>query len=300
MGRLGTRSRVGEVDVRPVIPGSRCGDQPSRAFQDWNTVARLERPGTWTRRVVVNLARDQARHLAVQRRRPPSWRAGRAATGRSTTPGTTASSGLRWPRFRTASERRSGSATSAIDRFARSRRRWAYAPGRSRRRSIGRARRCVNCCRRTSDERHRSERSDRRTRCRLRRTAGRQFWSPRHRNRSGGCSSGLGIDGGRSRPCEERPLDRDGGGCRAGHRRNGRTRRQRRDEVARRERSGTDADGRAEHHGTAEHRGADDGASDHRTACEHHADRAASAKAPAWLVSPSSPLRCRARTPVGP
>ena len=58
-----------------------CGDRETgrdlaqealaRTYKEWARVSRLERPGAWTRRVVVNLARDQARHRAVQRRRLP-------------------------------------------------------------------------------------------------------------------------------------------------------------------------------------------------------------------------------------
>lgn len=42
-----------------------------RAYRRWDEVARLDRPGAWVRRVIVNLARDHARHRAVQRRRLP-------------------------------------------------------------------------------------------------------------------------------------------------------------------------------------------------------------------------------------
>lgn len=42
-----------------------------RAYHRWDEVAHLERPGAWVRRVLVNLARDHARHRAVQRRRLP-------------------------------------------------------------------------------------------------------------------------------------------------------------------------------------------------------------------------------------
>jgi RNA polymerase sigma-70 factor, ECF subfamily len=42
-----------------------------RSYEHWDKIARLERPGAWTRRVVVNLARDHARHRAVRRRRLP-------------------------------------------------------------------------------------------------------------------------------------------------------------------------------------------------------------------------------------
>ena len=43
-----------------------------RTFEDWERVSRLERPGGWARRVVVNLAHDHARRLAVRRRRASS------------------------------------------------------------------------------------------------------------------------------------------------------------------------------------------------------------------------------------
>lgn len=56
-----------------------CGDRESgrdvaqealaRAYREWDRVSRLERPGGWTRRVVVNLAHDHGRHLAVRHRR---------------------------------------------------------------------------------------------------------------------------------------------------------------------------------------------------------------------------------------
>jgi RNA polymerase sigma-70 factor (ECF subfamily) len=56
-----------------------CGDRETgrdvaqealaRTYQEWDRVSRLERPGGWTRRVVVNLAHDHGRHLAVRRRR---------------------------------------------------------------------------------------------------------------------------------------------------------------------------------------------------------------------------------------
>lgn len=42
-----------------------------RTYADWGSVVRLERPGSWSRRVVVNLTRDHGRHRAVQRRRLP-------------------------------------------------------------------------------------------------------------------------------------------------------------------------------------------------------------------------------------
>ena len=42
-----------------------------RTYSDWDRVAQLESPGGWSRRVVVNLARDHGRHRAVQRRRLP-------------------------------------------------------------------------------------------------------------------------------------------------------------------------------------------------------------------------------------
>jgi RNA polymerase sigma-70 factor (ECF subfamily) len=58
-----------------------CGDRESgrdvaqealtRTYREWDRVSRLERPGGWTRRVVVNLAHDHGRHLAVRRRRLP-------------------------------------------------------------------------------------------------------------------------------------------------------------------------------------------------------------------------------------
>ena len=58
-----------------------CGDREtgcdiaqealSRAYADWDRVARLERPGAWARRVVVNMTRDVGRHRAVARRRLP-------------------------------------------------------------------------------------------------------------------------------------------------------------------------------------------------------------------------------------
>lgn len=58
-----------------------CGDRETgrdlaqealvRAYTNWDTVVRLERPGAWARRVVVNLARDHGRHRAVRRRRLP-------------------------------------------------------------------------------------------------------------------------------------------------------------------------------------------------------------------------------------
>ncbi len=56
-----------------------CGDREvgrdvaqealTRTYQDWDRVCHLERPGGWTRRVVVNLVHDHGRHLAVRRRR---------------------------------------------------------------------------------------------------------------------------------------------------------------------------------------------------------------------------------------
>jgi len=56
-----------------------CGDRETgrdvaqealtRTYQEWDRVSQLERPGGWTRRVVVNLAHDHGRHLAVRRRR---------------------------------------------------------------------------------------------------------------------------------------------------------------------------------------------------------------------------------------
>lgn len=58
-----------------------CGDREAgrdiaqealtRAFREWDRVRQLERPGGWARRVVVNLAHDHGRHLAVRRRRLP-------------------------------------------------------------------------------------------------------------------------------------------------------------------------------------------------------------------------------------
>lgn len=58
-----------------------CGDREAgrdvaqealaRTYQEWDRVSQFERPGGWTRRVVVNLARDHGRHLAVRRRRLP-------------------------------------------------------------------------------------------------------------------------------------------------------------------------------------------------------------------------------------
>lgn len=66
-----------------------CGDRETardlaqealvRTYRDWSAVAVLDRPGAWTRRVVVNLARDHTRHRVVQRRRLPEL-AGRAET----------------------------------------------------------------------------------------------------------------------------------------------------------------------------------------------------------------------------
>lgn len=56
-----------------------CGDREAgsdvaqealtRTYREWDRVSRLERPGGWARRVVVNLAHDHGRHLAVRRRR---------------------------------------------------------------------------------------------------------------------------------------------------------------------------------------------------------------------------------------
>lgn len=56
-----------------------CGDREvgrdvaqealARTYREWERVSRLDRPGAWTRRVVVNLTRDHGRHLAVRRRR---------------------------------------------------------------------------------------------------------------------------------------------------------------------------------------------------------------------------------------
>ena len=51
----------------------------TRTYQEWEHVRRLEQPGSWARRVLVNLARDRARHLEVRRRRLPEL-AGRMAT----------------------------------------------------------------------------------------------------------------------------------------------------------------------------------------------------------------------------
>jgi RNA polymerase sigma-70 factor, ECF subfamily len=58
-----------------------CGDREAgrdvaqealvRTYREWDRVSQLERPGGWTQRVVVNLARDHGRHLAVRRRRLP-------------------------------------------------------------------------------------------------------------------------------------------------------------------------------------------------------------------------------------
>lgn len=58
-----------------------CGDREdgrdlaqealSRAFERWDDVAMLERPGAWVQRVMVNLARDHARHRRVRHRRLP-------------------------------------------------------------------------------------------------------------------------------------------------------------------------------------------------------------------------------------
>ena len=58
-----------------------CGDREAgrdiaqealtRTYREWDRVGRLERPGGWTRRVVVNLAHDHGRHLGVRRRRLP-------------------------------------------------------------------------------------------------------------------------------------------------------------------------------------------------------------------------------------
>lgn len=56
-----------------------CGDREAgrdiaqealtRTYREWDRVSRLERPGAWSRRVVVNLSHDHRRHLAVRRRR---------------------------------------------------------------------------------------------------------------------------------------------------------------------------------------------------------------------------------------
>lgn len=58
-----------------------CGDRDAardfaqealvRTYAHWDEVALLERPGAWTRRVLVNLTRDHGRHRAVLRRRLP-------------------------------------------------------------------------------------------------------------------------------------------------------------------------------------------------------------------------------------
>ncbi|WP_420453375.1 RNA polymerase sigma factor [Ilumatobacter sp.] len=58
-----------------------CGDRETgrdvaqealaRTYEEWDRVGAMERPGAWTRRVVVNLVRDHGRHLAVRRRRLP-------------------------------------------------------------------------------------------------------------------------------------------------------------------------------------------------------------------------------------
>lgn len=42
-----------------------------RTYTHWHEVARLEQPGAWTRKVLINLIRDHRRHGAVQRRRLP-------------------------------------------------------------------------------------------------------------------------------------------------------------------------------------------------------------------------------------
>ncbi len=41
----------------------------ARAFNAWDDVGGFDRPGAWARRVVVNLARDHARHRRVRQRR---------------------------------------------------------------------------------------------------------------------------------------------------------------------------------------------------------------------------------------
>ena len=56
-----------------------CGDREAgrdvaqealtRTFREWDRVSQLDRPGGWTRRVVVNLSHDHGRHLEVRRRR---------------------------------------------------------------------------------------------------------------------------------------------------------------------------------------------------------------------------------------
>ena len=58
-----------------------CGDREAgrdvaqealiRTYREWDRVSQLERPGGWARRVVVNLAHDHGRHLAVRRHRLP-------------------------------------------------------------------------------------------------------------------------------------------------------------------------------------------------------------------------------------
>jgi RNA polymerase sigma-70 factor (ECF subfamily) len=58
-----------------------CGDRETgcdiaqealtRTYREWPRVSRLDSPGTWTRRVILNLARDHSRHKIVQRRRLP-------------------------------------------------------------------------------------------------------------------------------------------------------------------------------------------------------------------------------------
>lgn len=68
-----------------------CGDREAgrdvaqealaRAFGEWDRVGRLQSPGGWARRVVVNLARDHWRHVAVRRRRLPQLTIRTAADG---------------------------------------------------------------------------------------------------------------------------------------------------------------------------------------------------------------------------
>jgi RNA polymerase sigma-70 factor (ECF subfamily) len=64
-----------------ALAAALCGDREegrdlaqealSRVYERWGDVATLERPGAWAQRVVVNLARDLARHRGVRRRRLP-------------------------------------------------------------------------------------------------------------------------------------------------------------------------------------------------------------------------------------
>lgn len=56
-----------------------CGDREdgrdiaqealARTFRSWPDVSALDRPGVWTRKVIVNLVRDRARHRGVEDRR---------------------------------------------------------------------------------------------------------------------------------------------------------------------------------------------------------------------------------------